>query len=575
MLKTQIHASEALRDVRAGLDDAELMAKYDISSRGLQSLFRKLIASGLLEENEIEARMRRPEESVILDLDGFPDERREGHKSSKEPRPVPVLTEDSEVAELLKDHIETYGLVMSQLAGGMPDTELIRQMRPTLVIADLSMPSMDIDAVLKLMKEAAPSAPILLLAEAEQREAAIRAVQRGAFDFVERPVDARVLLSRVDRALEHGELLKLQGKPVKKDNETGLRRGAEIIDSRDFLKGMLKSCGLISIIFTDLDQRIIFWNQGAENIFGYTAEEMIGSKVTRLYPSDSMTKGKVDHLRREAVGNTETVHTRMKQLTKDGRVLSISLSISPMFDHTGKVMGLLGVGMDITEEVRQSVEVANLLKQVRKTQDVAIMTLAKLAESRGQETGAHLVRIKDYCRVLCNRLATREELRDILTEEAIEDIVRSSVLHDIGKVSLPDSVLWSKTGLHPKERELMQQHPVVGGRALEAAARKLRGTNFLTVGRDVAYYHHERWDGLGYPFGIKGKEIPLCARIVALADAYDTMLHDSSTGSRMNHEEAAEAITAGKGKEFDPVLTEVFPEVEAEIKEIAGRLTDD
>ncbi len=195
-------------------------------------------------------------------------------------------------------------------------------------------------------------------------------------------------------------------------------------------------------------------------------------------------------------------------------------------------------------------EIFKLLHEVRKTQDAAIFALAKLTESRGEETGAHLSRIQAYCRVLCNRLSKREKYGQILTGKFIDDLVRSSVLHDIGMVSLPDSILWSPDRLHPRERELLSEHPKVGGKALEEAVKKLGEKGFLSVGMDVAYYHHESWDGTGYPFGKKGEDIPLCARIVAVADAYRRAQIGPRQESRAVSRRSVRTHNPGQGDPF-------------------------
>ncbi len=349
----------------------------------------------------------------------------------------------------------------------------------------------------------------------------------------------------------------------------------EIIRTKDFLKGILDSSTLVSVILTDFDEHILFWNKGAENIFGYTVDEMVGASMGRLFPQDRLTLDTVAEMRRAVDVGISTAYGKMNHVAKDGRVLTMSLALSPMRDMVGDLLGILWMGLDVTEEVRQNKEIFKLLHEVRKTQDAAIFALAKLTESRGEETGAHLSRIQAYCRVLCNRLSKREKYAEILTGKFIDDLVRSSVLHDIGMVALPDSVLWSPDRLHPRERELLSEHPKVGGKALEEAVKKLGEKGFLSVGMDVAYYHHECWDGSGYPFGKKGEDIPLCARIVALADAYDDLTNARGKKVALSHAEACVRIAEGKGTLFDPELVEVFEELESEFLKIRETISFD
>ncbi len=345
-------------------------------------------------------------------------------------------------------------------------------------------------------------------------------------------------------------------------------------ETRDFLHGILNSSTLVSIVLTDLDQNVLFWNTGAQNMFGYSSEEMLGSKVTRLYPPDSLAKETVEALRTMVRKKSGAVHGKMKQLSKAGDALTISLALSPMMDTSGEVKGILGVGLDVTEEEKQELEILRLFDQVRRTQDAAIFALAKLAESRDEETGAHLVRIQSYTRLLCECIAGKEDFREIVTPQYIEDLVRSAVLHDIGKVSIPDSVLLSPGGFSPEDHRIMMKHTIAGGKALEEAAEKLGASSFLTLGMEVAYYHHERWDGSGYPFGLAGEAIPLSARIVAVADVYDALTTERRYKKAFSHKAACTSIDEGKSAQFDPRLVDAFIKAEKEFRQVRDTVSE-
>jgi PAS domain S-box-containing protein len=344
------------------------------------------------------------------------------------------------------------------------------------------------------------------------------------------------------------------------------------IFSKDFLEAILHSSTLVSIIATGLDQKVLFWNTGAENIFGYSQQEMQGAKITKLYPPDSASSELVAELRERVRERRGAVHGRMRQLTKDGRVVTVSLALSPLITKTGEVCGILGMGLDVTEEVRQQQEIVDLLLRVRNTQEAAIFCLAKLAECRDEETGSHLVRLQAYCRALCEGLAARPKFADVLTAEYIDDLVRSSLLHDIGKVGIPDDILLSVQSYRPEDRVRMQQHTLIGGQALEEAVERLGEKSFLSLGMEVAYHHHERWDGRGYPFGLKGEEIPLSARVVALADVYDALTTKRRYKEAFSHEKAAAIIIAERGLQFDPELVDAFADVQDRFRDIRKAL---
>jgi putative two-component system response regulator len=157
------------------------------------------------------------------------------------------------------------------------------------------------------------------------------------------------------------------------------------------------------------------------------------------------------------------------------------------------------------------------------TRDLAIFALAKLAESRDPETGAHVERVQSYSRLLAQQMAKHDKYRDIITPEFVRLIYQTSPLHDIGKVGIPDPVLLKPGKLDRKEFEIMKAHAELGAQTLEAALQRFPNANFLQMARNIALSHHEKFDGTGYPHRLAGQEIPLCGRIVALADVYDAL----------------------------------------------------
>jgi PAS domain S-box-containing protein len=342
----------------------------------------------------------------------------------------------------------------------------------------------------------------------------------------------------------------------------------EWAQTKDFLEGILQSSSAVSIILTDFDQNVLFWNKGAENIFGYTAEEMIGSKITRLYQDDGVTAEVIETLRKQILEKGGTLRANVRQIAKDGMELTISLAISPMIDAAGKVRGILGLGQDITEEARLHEELLTSYKRIQKMQRSSIFALARLAELRDEETGLHLKRMQSYCRVLCRRLTVHNKYSTIMTEQFIDDLVQSSLLHDIGKVWLPDSILFKPDQFNREEYEIMKRHCAYGAQALEQAADETEHDSFLSMGRDIAHYHHERWDGTGYPSGLSGEEIPLAARVVAITDVYDALTTKRRYKGAYTHEEACSVIIGDRARHFDPDLVDTFIEVEQEFRKI-------
>jgi HD-GYP domain-containing protein (c-di-GMP phosphodiesterase class II) len=187
-----------------------------------------------------------------------------------------------------------------------------------------------------------------------------------------------------------------------------------------------------------------------------------------------------------------------------------------------------------------------------------ILGLAKLAEYRDNETGAHIERMREYVRILAKELANHPKYQGYITNNYINDLYESSILHDIGKVAVPDKVLRKPGKLTMLEFEVIKTHTTLGGDALKEVEARVSGQSFLTVAKEIAYYHHERWDGKGYPKGLKGDEIPLSARITALADFFDALTSKRVYKAPFSVEQTKALIIEGRGSQFDPDVVDAF-----------------
>ena len=206
-------------------------------------------------------------------------------------------------------------------------------------------------------------------------------------------------------------------------------------------------------------------------------------------------------------------------------------------------------------------------RALMRTRDAVIFGLAKLAESRDDETGKHLERICKYVELLAQEIADGDGKIDGVP---IDILSTTAALHDIGKVGVPDAVLLKPDKLTEEEREIIQEHPGIGGDTLMAIKRRWGEDHFLIAASQIAYGHHERWDGKGYPFGLRGEDIPLSARIVAVADVYDALRSRRQYKEPMPHEQAAEIIITESGKQFDPRVVNAFVAVKERFKAVTN-----
>ncbi len=194
--------------------------------------------------------------------------------------------------------------------------------------------------------------------------------------------------------------------------------------------------------------------------------------------------------------------------------------------------------------------------------DLVIFAMAKLTESRDNETGAHLERMREYSRILAEELSTWPQYRQDVDGDYVQLLYLTCPLHDIGKVAIPDAILLKPGKLTADEFEVMKQHTIYGSDTLGSVAHTRPEAEFLTMARDIALTHHERYDGMGYPGGLIQEEIPLCGRIVALADVYDALTSKRVYKPAYGHSTARSIILEGSGTQFDPDIVEAFQRCE-------------
>jgi putative two-component system response regulator len=201
------------------------------------------------------------------------------------------------------------------------------------------------------------------------------------------------------------------------------------------------------------------------------------------------------------------------------------------------------------------------------SRDIVIFSMAALAEARDNDTGNHLERIRYYSKVLAENIATQGHEKQ-LTPAFIDNIFLTSPLHDIGKIGIPDFVLLKPGRLDEKEYKIMQKHTTIGHGALATAIEKFPNEEYLKMSAEIALNHHEKYDGSGYPSGAKEEEIPLSARIVALADVYDALVSKRVYKSAMPHDTAKSIIVTERGRHFDPIVVDAFLRCEQQFIEI-------
>jgi putative two-component system response regulator len=220
-------------------------------------------------------------------------------------------------------------------------------------------------------------------------------------------------------------------------------------------------------------------------------------------------------------------------------------------------------------------EVAKRTQEVIAIQDVTILAMASLAETRDSDTGNHIRRTQFYVKALAEKLRDHSRFAWFLTDANISMLFKSAPLHDIGKVGIPDRILLKPGRFDPGEFEIMKTHTTLGRDAIVHAENALGITvDFLTFAKSIALSHQEKWNGSGYPEGLAGDDIPIAARLMAVADVYDALISRRVYKDGMSHEKAVQIMIEGKGSHFDPDMLDAFLEIQEEFRSIARRFAD-
>jgi PAS domain S-box-containing protein len=328
------------------------------------------------------------------------------------------------------------------------------------------------------------------------------------------------------------------------------------------------------IFMTDAEGHFTWVNRATCTTLGYLRNDLVGLNLSRVVKKGYMHKLYLSL--RECLEGREVKPIQIEVLTKTGEERTVEFAPTGVREN-GRATGVEASLRDITDRVvidklkknyMKSLEeaVVERTSEIKETQRAAILAIANLAESIDDDTGGHLQRIRSYCKVLADELREHSRYKDSITEEYSEMIYDLSPLHDLGKVGIRDYILQKPDKLTSEEFEKMKDHAEIGARALRMAGEMIHRESIFSIGEMIARFHHEKWDGSGYPAveingevrPLRGEEIPLCARIVALADVYDALTSKRPYKMPFPHERAREMIIAQSAKHFDPEVVEAF-----------------
>ena len=254
-----------------------------------------------------------------------------------------------------------------------------------------------------------------------------------------------------------------------------------------------------------------------------------------------------------------------------GQVKESAETIRNLNISTGDEIETLYLALSKTSEdiVLKVADIEEQKDTISKMQNALITVLANMVENRDKYTGNHVKNTAAYAKIILDRLKEDDRYKDIITEEYEDVIINSAPLHDVGKIQIPDALLNKNGRLTDEEFKQMKSHTLAGQNIISEAADMVKNSEYLNEAKNLAAYHHEKWDGSGYPYGLKGEEIPLSARIMAVADVFDALVSKRSYKPGFPIDKAFDIIKEGAGTHFDPNIADIFLKADKEVRRVA------
>jgi len=337
----------------------------------------------------------------------------------------------------------------------------------------------------------------------------------------------------------------------------------------------------VSIVITNNKSIIQYATPKFEKMTGFSKDEIIGKKANILksgHHSPEFYREMYEQMNQNKVWTGEFYNRK-----KDGTFYWDSSAISAVFDEKNQLTHYIAIKRDVSEKVafdellaerRNELEneVDKKMSEIEDSQQSTIIALAKLTEARDGDTGQHVERVQYLSKALASSMGNIDQFKKIVDKDFVKNMFYASALHDIGKINIPDHILLNQGKLNDDEFDIIKSHVSIGDKILSDMIKLYPNSNIILMGRKIAKFHHEKWDGSGYLTKIKGEDIPLAARIVALVDAYDAIRSKRPYKEEKSHQQAYEIIITDSGKHFDPNVVKAFIDINEQFDAIYNSL---
>ncbi len=464
-----------------------------------------------------------------------------------------VLDDEYYLGEVLTRALEDDGIDATAVSDVDSAIDALNKQSFDVVISDIYLPQKTGEDFFEYALKHHPDLPFIFITGNPNLETAVNFLKKGAYDYLAKPFRIPQFLEKVHTVLKESQRRRKEKHMVEDLRNILNHRLEELQIYRDIFESEKQG-----LLILDSEGTIVRVSPGVEKFIGVAEENLRNQPLSVL---NDYLEPKLDF---EAIRRTVQNSGQWK---KEWRTLSSQNSTKPKIlkasiigvQNEGGATFAYSVMMDDVTAFRE-VETALIdsLKRSNLAQEAIIFGLARLAEYRDQETGYHLERIRSYCKVFATALLKHPKFCQQVNEQFIDTIYRTAPLHDIGKVGIPDYILLKPDKLSAAEYEIMKTHTIIGYQTLNSIREQYGEMDFLNMGIDITYCHHEKYDGTGYPQGLQGNDIPLSAKIVAIADVYDALTSQRTYKKAFPHHISLNTMRLERGKHFDPELFDVF-----------------
>ncbi|MBN2446949.1 MAG: response regulator [Phycisphaerae bacterium] len=511
---------------------------------------------------------------------------------------VLVVDDDTSARKLYRRLLEREGYQVGEAENGADALTLVGSFKPRIIVMDAMMPGMDgCDCTRALKWDPATSdIPLIMVSARGETSDVLAGLEAGADEYLTKPIHPKEFLLRVrsvarlvrsrDELLRSNEVRGEQARilSVLLDFSRELAGASsldEILAETVAVTAMVTCCRRVAVLLPDADGTTL---EVAKST-GLDRQTLATLRV----PIDDSLAGRV-YVSQQPVVINDGDELRAKCADTSSALGGVPMICNILGTDDG-VVGVLHISerwesgpfppshlahLDLISSLAAAAIHDCLSRQARdEARDSIVTAMAGMAECRDLETGRHLERVTEFSLLLGEQLKLHPTYGRQITVDYLHDLKRAMPLHDIGKVGVPDGILLKPGRLTPAEWEIMRRHTVLGATTIRTIIARAPGVDYLALAEEVAFGHHEWWDGSGYPRGLREAEIPLSARIAALADVYDALTTRRSYKEAFSHEHATECIVKASGTQFDPAVVEAFLTREAEFRQLAVALGDD